>query len=381
MSPLAGTVAALRADGAPLIDLTVTNPTRVGLVYPPALVGSLADDAALRYDAHPFGLPRARAAVAAEIGRLGATVEPDAVMLTASTSEAYSFLFKLFCNPGDEVLVPVPSYPLFEHLARLDGIVLRPYRLEYHGVWSIDISDLRSLWGSRTRGVIVVSPNNPTGSFVRGAQWHVLAHECAARDVPLICDEVFSDYPLDVAPDAVRTVLRPDADEGTGLIVSLGGLSKSLGLPQYKLGWVAVKGPADMVEKARARLEWICDSYLSVNTPVQVALPSLLAAGADVRAAIGRRLIRNLQALQGRLTRSPACTALRVEGGWSAVVRVPALRSEEALALELVTQDHVVVHPGFFYDFPDEAFVVVSLLTRPDEFDEGIDRLCRRAEA
>lgn len=378
---LAQIIAGLRADGAPLLDLTGSNPTHAGFDYPAALADALADPRALRYEPQPFGLPEARAAVAAEYQRVGVTVQPDQVILTASTSEAYASLFKLFCEPGDEVLVPVPSYPLFEHLARLDVVSLRPYRLEYHGIWSIDLDDLTRQMGPRTRAVLVVAPNNPTGSFLRVGEWTTLLQRCAEADVPLVCDEVFVDYALDVPEDAVRSVLRPNSTGGNPLVVSLGGLSKSIGLPQHKLGWMTLAGPREGLEAARGRLEWICDSYLSVGTPVQVAAPRLLAAGATVRAQIRERLVRNLRSLQQRAARSPACTVLKTEGGWSAVVRVPAVRSEETLVRDLAVHDRVVVHPGYFYDFATEAYVVVSLLTPPEAFDEGIDRLCRRAEA
>jgi aspartate/methionine/tyrosine aminotransferase len=369
-----------RAAGVPLLDLTGSNPTRAGLPYPEELAACFADPGVLRYDPQPVGLLEARRAVAEEYGRGGADVSPDEVILTASTSEAYSYLFKLFCNPGDDVLVPSPSYPLFEQLARLDGVELRPYRLDYHGVWSIDVESLIAQRGSRTRAVLVVAPNNPTGSYLRAAEWARLRQWCAAENLPLVCDEVFLDYPLEIASDAVRGVLVTPGREDS-VVVSLGGLSKSVGLPQYKLAWMTLGGPPAALDAVRSRLEWIADSYLSVSTPVQVAAGELLQTGRIVRAAIAARLARNLDALRTRIGRSPACSVLRVEGGWSAVIRVPALMGEEELACSLVDHDGVLVHPGYFFDFPREAYLVVSLLTDPPAFDEGIERLCRRVDA
>jgi aspartate/methionine/tyrosine aminotransferase len=371
-------LARLQASGAPLLDLTMTNPTRVGLPYPPDLVMALGDPRGLAYEPHPFGAPLARAAVAAECERHGFRPPVEHVVLTASTSEAYSYLFKLLCDHGDRVLVPAPSYPLFEHLASLDGICLETYPLEYHGVWSIDCERLGGLLDG-ARAVVVVTPNNPTGSYVRRDQWHWLRALCAAHEVALICDEVFIDYPLEPAGDAVRSVLADESSaRGDSLIVSLGGLSKSIGLPQHKLGWMVLQGAPAVLRDACERLEFIGDSYLSVGTPVQVALPRLLEAGASVRAAIAQRVMRNLHALQVRLNECPATAVLRAEAGWSAVLRLPAVGSEESLVEDLLERDQVLVHPGFFFDFPAEAYVVVSLLPPPDVFDAGVDRLCRR---
>jgi alanine-synthesizing transaminase len=381
VNQLTTAVERLRPDGGPLIDLTVTNPTKVGLEYPRGLLDRLSDPRALTYDPRPFGLLEARSAVAAEYARAGAIVSPDNVVLTASTSEAYSILFKLFCDPHDNVLVPAPSYPLFEHLARLDAIDVRPYPLEYHSVWSIDDDGLADAIDERTRAVIVVSPNNPTGSFLRRRDWTALCERCAARGLPVIVDEVFTDYRLDIAPDAVRSVLEHTPAAGVPLVMSLGGLSKSIGLPQAKLAWLALHGTGRDKGSVHDALEVICDSYLSVSTPVQVALPALLREGCHVRQAIVERIRWNLEALKRRVAATPSCTLLRVEGGWSAVVRLPRVRDEETLVLDLLTRDRVLVHPGYFFDFPSEVFVVLSLLAAPKVFEEGVDRLCRRADA
>ncbi len=366
----------IRARGVRPIDLTETNPTRVGLAYPDRALAALAAPEGLDYDPQPFGLSITREAVAAEIGRTGPPVDPARVVLTASTSEAYAFLFKLLCNPGDEVLVPVPSYPLFEHLTRLELVAVRPYSLDFHGTWSIDAHAVESAITPRTRAVLVVSPNNPTGSVIARGDLAVLARLCASREIALVGDEVFCDYLIDPRPDLARVLEQDDA-----LAFSLGGLSKSAGMPQMKLGWMAVGGPAPLVDAALARLEIICDTFLSVSTPVQRAAKALIAAGSEVRAQILDRVTTNLRDLQSLAAGHPACSVLRVEGGWSAVVRVPATRTEEALVLDLLERDHVLAHPGYFFDFPHEAFVVVSLLPPPAEFREGAARLLARASA
>jgi aspartate/methionine/tyrosine aminotransferase len=365
---------AIRARGTRLIDLTETNPTRVGLAYPTAALAALAAPDGLSYDPHPFGLLSAREAVASEIGTGGSTVDPSRVVLTASTSEAYAFLFKLLCNPGDQVLVPVPSYPLFEHLTRLELVDVRPYPLDFHGTWSIDVHAVRSAITPRTRAVLVVSPNNPTGSVLTHRDLAAVAGLCASREIALIGDEVFCDYLIDPRPDRTRVL-----DQAEALTFSLGGLSKSAGMPQMKLGWMTAGGPAPLVDAALARLEVICDTFLSVSTPVQRAISSLLAAGRDVRAQILGRVTANLRHLEALVSNYPACSLQRVEGGWSAVVRVPATRTEESLVLDLIEHDLVLVHPGYFFDFPHEAFVVVSLLPPLAEFGEGVARLMARA--
>lgn len=368
---LARAVAALHERGAAIADLTNSNPTRAGIPYPDDLLAPLADAAALRYEPHPFGLPAARQAVAADHGRRGAVVDPAHVVLTASTSEAYSWLFKLLCDPGDSVLVPRPSYPLFEHLTALEGVAAQPYDLEYHGRWSVDVASLRDAPG-RTRAVLAVSPNNPTGSYLAAEELAALAQICRDRGWALIVDEVFADYPLDA-----REPLTDAAGRTGVLTFSLGGLSKSVGLPQVKLAWIVAGGPRAARDAALAALELVADSYLSVATPVQVAAPHLLRAGAAVRGAIQQRIRQNLDALRAAARGVPACELLRTEGGWSAVVRVPATRREEALVLDLLERERILVHPGYFFDFPREAHLVVSLLPPPALFAEACARLLR----
>lgn len=373
---LARAIDAKRRRGVPLADLTETNPTRVGLSYPDDLLEALADPRALEYDPQPLGLWPARAAVAADFRRRGIVISADRVALTASTSEAYALLFKLLCDAGDEVLVPHPSYPLFEHLTRLESVTAVPYALEYHGSWRIDVDSVRRAASDRVRAILIVSPNNPTGSFLHRDDLAAVADIAAANGWPLVGDEVFADYALDPAPAATHVLA---ADEV--LAFSLGGLSKSAGLPQLKLGWIGFGGPAATVDEAIAAYEIVADTYLSVSTPVQAAAPDLIERGAAIRSQIVARLRRNLESLRAQAAAYPSVGVLPVEGGWSAVLQVPAVRSEESLVLDLVDKDDVLVHPGYFFDFPREAFIVISLLVEPARFDHAIARVLKRAAA
>jgi alanine-synthesizing transaminase len=359
-----------------LIDLTVSNPTRAGIQYPPDLLAPLGEAAGLAYRPDPFGLGDAREAVADTYIRRGLRMTSDRVILTASTSEAYSFLFKLLCDPGTTVLTPVPSYPLFDHLVRFDAVEQRRYRLEYHGGWDVDAASLDEAWTDRTRAVLAVSPNNPTGSVLTDAGAAELVGRCASRSAALIVDEVFVDYPLARQWEEPRALQAHDC-----LLFRLGGLSKTAGLPQVKLGWIAVTGPDALVREALDRLELICDTYLSVSTPVQLAARHLLASSAGVREQIQRRTRLNLAAA-GRIAAGAggAVSVLDPDGGWSLVLRVPLTTGEEALALDLLDRG-VIVHPGFFFDFPHEAFLVVSLLPEPEGFARGVQIVVERAHA
>jgi aspartate/methionine/tyrosine aminotransferase len=302
-------------------------------------------------------------------------VHPDRIVLTASTSEAYAWLFKLLCRPtDDEVVIPTPSYPLFHHLTRLDGVRAAPYRLEYRGGWSIDMETVDDAWSDEVRALLVVSPNNPTGSAIGRAELAALGERCAYYGAALIVDEVFADYPL-------RHPSLEPLEMPTGcLTVRLGGLSKSAGLPQVKLGWMAVSGPDPIVAHAMERLELIADTYLSVSTPAQAAASSLIGAGAQVRAQILERIRRNDATLRGAAARHPAIEVLLADAGWSAVLRVPSTRPEEDLAIALLEEDDVLVHPGFFFDFPSECYLVLSLLPEPVIFAEGVRRVLERAD-
>ena len=366
----------LRGGGAELVDLTESNPTRVGIAAPEGLVRGTAAIEPRLYKPQPLGLPAARRAVAAHVSRAGRAVPPERVVLTAGTSEAYGHLFKLLCDPGDEVLTPRPSYPLFEHLTRLEGVRAVPYTLECHARWELDLDSLRRGVGRRTRAVLLVSPNNPTGSYVTEAELDAVGTLCAAHDLALIVDEVFAPYPL--TPGAAGpSVLDGDRDV---LAFCLGGLSKAVGLPQLKLGWIAAAGPRPAVDRALAGLELICDTYLSVATPVQLAAGRLLADGAAVTAHASRSACA---ATTPRCSswwsaiRRPGCC--RSEGGWYAVVQIPATRSEEEVVLDLLERERVLVHPGYFYDFSREAYLVVSLLPEPHLFGAGAARMLERA--
>lgn len=370
---LSAAVARCRASGRPLLDLTESNPTRAGIAYPPDLLASLSHAAGLAYEPQPFGLTSARAAVVTDYARRGIATSVDRVCLAASTSEAYAWLFKLLCEPGDRVLVPRPSYPLFEHLTALECVEAAPYELDLHGHWRIDVEALSRQIDERTKAVLVVSPNNPTGSVIDRRELDALAEVCAAHDLVLIGDEVFADYRLDGEPPA-PSVIQQDA----AVAVSLGGLSKSVGLPQVKVAWLTVGGPVAPAARVLAGLEIIADTYLSVSTPAQVALPALLAEGAAVRDAIRARTARNLGALSAEVATTPAVTLLPPAGGWCAALQVPSVRNEETLVLDLVERDGVLVHPGYFFDFPREAFVVVSLLVAPEAFDAGVSRVLAR---
>jgi alanine-synthesizing transaminase len=339
-----------------ILDLTESNPTRAGLKYPAGeIFNALSDASALRYDPEPRGLLSAREAVASYYGNVPAS----RILLTASTSEAYAYLFKLLCDPGDEILSPRPSYPLFEFLAGLESVRIVQYPLRYDGVWHIDFPALERAITSRTKAIVVVNPNNPTGSFLKREEWSRLEK----LGLPILSDEVFSDYAF--SPDHSRVPSLTGATET--LTFSMSGLSKIAALPQMKLGWIVASGPGH--EAALERLELIADTYLSVATPVQIALPRLLAASVDIRAQILDRTRVSL-ALLRRLT-----VPLHVEGGWYATLQVPRTRTEEDWAIDLLDRCDVLVQPGFYFDFESEAFLVLSLLTPPGIFAEGLRRL------
>jgi len=359
-----------RARGGAILDLTESNPTRAGLDYDSAaILAALADPAALTYEPAPAGLPAAREAVASYYATRGERVSPDRVVLTASTSEAYSLAFKILADPGDEVLVPRPSYPLFDYLARLESLTVRQYPLHYHDGWWIDFPVLESAIGPRTRAVVVVNPNNPTGSFLKREESNRLLDLAERHSLAIISDEVFADYAFAVDENRVESL----ADARRGLVFCLSGLSKIIGLPQLKLGWIVVSGAEHLQRQALARLELIADTYLSVGAPVQHAAARLLRLREQLQAQLIRRLRGNLEQLQ----QSSAHT-LAVEGGWYAIIRPPALRTEEQWALSLLQDDDVLVQPGYFYDFETEPFLVLSLLPPPASFREGLARLLRR---
>jgi aspartate/methionine/tyrosine aminotransferase len=365
----------MRARGISYVDLTESNPTRAGVHYPADLLTPLADAGGLRYEPQAMGIAAAREAVAEDCRRRGAVVNADQIVLTASTSEAYSWIFKLLCDPGDRVVVPRPSYPLFEHLTRLEAVTLAHYDLDYHRRWEIDFDSVERALTPEARALLVVAPNNPTGSYLTSSESARLQRLCSERGVALVVDEVFADYRLDKPADAVCDI----AAGAEVLAFTLGGLSKTVGLPQLKLGWMVVGGPAAVRAAALEGLELIADSYLSVSTPVQASARTLLTRGSAIRDDIRARVIANLGCLRNEATRYPACEVLTAEGGWYAVVRVPATRSEETLVLDLLDRERVLVHPGFFFDFPREAYVIVSLLPAPDVFVDAVRRVLRES--
>ena len=375
---LTAALQAVRASGTPFVDLTLSNPTLAGFDYPDDLLAPLGQSRGLRYAPSPLGAIEARRAVAADYARQGIAVAPERIALTASTSDSYSLLFKLLADAGDEVLVPRPSYPLFDHLTQLDLVATRYYDLDVHGAWSIDVDSLARAITPRTRAVLLVCPNNPTGSFVTRDEIDRLEAICAPRGIAIIADEVFADYELEPGAAAGAGRLAGDGLQAVprALSFSLGGLSKSVGLPQVKLGWMAVGGPDRLVAEALERLELVCDTYLAVSTPVQLAAAELLHRGEAVRSQIAARVVSNYRALQAAAARAPSCRVLRSEGGWYAVLQVPSLESEEDLVLRLLA-DGVLTHPGYFFDFPRESFLIVSLLPAEAVFADGVSRVLR----
>ena len=362
-------LAEARRSGRRLLDLTESNPTRVGLQYPAETLESLTDPRGLEYRPEALGLGDARQAVGDYYRDLGAEVSPGAVVLTSGTSEGYSFLFRLLCEPGDEVLVGAPSYPLFEFLADIQDVKLVSYPLLYDHGWQIDLHALEQRIGPRTRAVLLVHPNNPTGSYASPAERERLNQLCARHELGLIVDEVFLDFALAGKPPFTF------ADNRAALTFTLSGLSKIAALPQIKLAWVVVSGPEELRRRALERLEVIADTYLSVGTPVQLAASRLLRDRGQLQGQLRERVAGNLAELDRRLAAHPSCRRLHLEGGWYAVVRVPVLSSDEELAIRLLQQHGVVVHPGHFYDFPVEGHLVLSLIPEPGDFANGVERL------
>ncbi len=365
------TALARARERGPIIDMTESNPTRAGFATEPArLAALLSSTDAVRYEPDPRGWIAARQSVVEYYAARGSVVEATRVLLTASTSEAYALLFKLLCDSGDEVLVPTPSYPLFEHLANAECVRAVPYRLDFDGRWCLDAMELERAATSRTRGVVVVSPNNPTGSVLTTPEVDAIVEFCRRREIALICDEVFADYPHRLPADAARA---PFACDGV-LAFTLNGLSKVAGLPQLKAGWIIASGSSRLVAEAMPRLEFLADLYLSVGTPVQRALPALLELAPSIQAPIREATGTNLASLR-EAVRETAVDVLPVEAGWVAVLRIPRILDDESFALRLLDEESTVVQPGYFYDFDDERSVVVSLLTKPAVFREGIARL------
>jgi len=367
-----------RKSGKQLFDLTASNPTECGLAYPEQeILAALSNPRALEYRPDSKGLLEAREAVSAYyIERPGfsaalARVDPERILLASGTSEAYTHIFRLLCEAGDEILVPAPSYPLFEFLADLADIRLVPYPLLYDHGWQIDFASLRAALTPRSRAVMVVHPNNPTGSFVKQREAAELAEICAAREMAIVADEVFLDYADD--PNLARTFARNDAV----LTFTLSGLSKISLLPQMKLAWTIVSGPDALVKTAVDRLEIIADTYLSPSTPVQLALPKFLSLRHELQAQLQQRISANLSALDTGLRESKSLARLDREGGWYAILRVPVTATDDDLTVALLERHSVLVHPGHFFNFSREGYLVLSLITPEQEFRKGVKRLLK----
>jgi alanine-synthesizing transaminase len=371
-NPLARLLQKKRSAGADILDLTESNPTAAGLNYSSERVlAALADPRSMRYEPAPAGIVAARAAISEYYS---SRVPVERILLTASTSEAYGFLFKLLANPSDEVLAPRPSYPLFDYLAALDSVRIVQYPLAYHGGWAIDFEALASRITVRTRAIVTVNPNNPTGSFLKKEELSQLSALCRRYDLAIISDEVFSDYSFEDDPARVRSLVEVE----DVLTFCLSGISKVCGLPQLKLGWIVAGGPEPVRKQAFDRLELIADTYLSVGAPVQWAAGALLASREEIQNQILARVHRNLALLRSKIGSDSPWQVLDVEGGWYAVIQAPRIHTEEDWVLTLLDQDNVLVQPGFFYDFAKEAFLVLSLLTPSEIFGEGVQRILGR---
>ena len=358
------------AEGRVALDLTASNPTRVNLAYnQAAILQAFNNPDALRYHPEPKGLLSARQAVADYYRAIAADVPTDRILLTTSTSEAYSFIFRLLCDPGDEVLVPAPSYPLFQFLADLQDVKLVSYQLLYDQGWQIDLRGLEKKLTERSRAILVVHPNNPTGSYVSVKEMRMLNWLCARRQMAVVADEVFLDYTLEGAPRGSF------ARNARALTFTLSGLSKLAGLPQMKVAWLATTGPEALAKQAMDRLEVIADTFLSMSAPVQLALPTLLQQHVAFQQQLRVRLRSNLKELDAQLAKQTLVERLKVEGGWHVPLRVPATRSDEDLAIELLEKQSVLVHPGHFYDFSSDGFLVISLLPTREEFRKGVRKL------
>ncbi|MGH9430517.1 MAG: pyridoxal phosphate-dependent aminotransferase [Terriglobia bacterium] len=364
--------------GLPIIDLTESNPTRCGFVYESDRIRrALTSAASLSYRPDPWGPQEAREAVATYYRERGVSLDPRQIFITGSTSEAYSYVFRLLADAGDQVLAPQPSYPLFDFLAQLDDITIRPYPLAYGDGWQIDRLALQERIRPESRAMLLVNPNNPTGSYVSSDDRAFVVELCRQLDLALVADEVFFDYLLE-SPDGGRA--QSLAGETTALTFTLSGLSKISALPQMKLAWIAVNGPAELRDTAIDRLEVIADTYLSVSAPLGLALPELLDTRFSIQPQIQKRTQTNLMRLDTLLSVRSPVSRLNAEGGWSAVLRVPGVCSDEDWAITLLERDNVLIHPGHFYDFPGGGYLVVSLLTKPENFEEGVRRLLTRIQ-
>ena len=359
-----------RASGKRLFDLTASNPTECGFVYDSEVIlAALRNPAALKYEPNPKGLESARLAVAKYYLARGATIPVENIILTTSTSEAYSYVFRLLCNPGDEFLIPAPSYPLFSFLAEILDVKLVRYPLVYDHGWQMDLHSLQQAITARTRGIIVVNPNNPTGHFVKTKEMQALNELCARRSLAIVADEVFLDFSLR------QEKPLSFAGNGEALTFTMSGLSKIAGLPQMKMAWLIASGPATLKKQAVEKLEIIADTFLSPNAPVQLATSTFLEQRSGFQKQLLARTRQNLEELDRQLAKQKNCSRLEAEGGWYAVLRVPATQSDEDLALALLEAKSVYVHPGHFFDFATDGYLVLSLIAAEDQFAEGVRRI------
>ncbi|HLX13495.1 MAG TPA: pyridoxal phosphate-dependent aminotransferase [Bacteroidota bacterium] len=395
-----------RKSGKELFDLASSNPTECGIPYPEKeILAAFSNQKTLHYQPDPHGLLSAREAVCEYYHAKNVDIDPPRIFLTASTSEAYANVFKLLCDAGDEVLVPRPSYPLFEYLAQLNDVELGSYHLRYDGEWHIDLDSVSKAIGKKTRAIALISPHNPTGMFLKKNEYEAIERIAEENNLALIVDEVFSEYGFENQPrhpelvsgsinsempkPSTQTAGKQSAAGGRHdglfsvsgranvLTFTLNGISKMLGLPQMKLGWIAVSGPEKAVSEAVSRLEIICDTYLSVNTPVQVALPPLMKSGAKTRERILDRVRNNYRTLRQTFSEGSACSVLHAEGGWNGIIRVPRTMSDEDRCLKLLNDSGVIIHPGYYYDFDEEGYLVVSLLGEEKIFGEGVKRVAK----
>ena len=373
---------ACHRGGTPILDLTASNPTQCGFSYDAHLLADLSAENAVLYEPDPRGMLHAREAVCGYYADHGARVDAGQVVLTTSTSEGYSWLFRLLCDPDDEVLIAQPSYPLFDLLATIDDVKLTPYGLLYdpggsHG-WSLDLHALRERMTPRTRALVVVHPNNPTGHYTLKAEREALSELCLEHALALIVDEVFLDYPLgrDASAELARSFARGDQNS---LTFVLSGLSKVAALPQMKASWIVCLGPEEVRNEAMRRLEIIADTFLSMNAPVQNALPGWLAARHSMQRQIRDRVRENLQTLDRALALQHKIARLVCDGGWYATLRTPPFATGEALAVRLLETCGIAVHPGSFFGFAEQNRLVVSLLPKPEVFAEGIAALIAQA--
>lgn len=364
---------ALQKEGAEILNLTESNPTRCRFHYPAEkILPTLSSPQSMDYDPSPLGALKAREAVSAYYQRRTIAVPSEKIILTASTSEAYSFLFRLLLNPGESILVPRPSYPLFEFLAQLNDVEMAHYSLVYDDGWHIDLENLKQSLDASVRAIVLVNPNNPTGSLISPKELLQINEFCKREDIAIICDEVFLDYSF---PDHAAQAISL-AGNNAALTFTLGGLSKSMALPQMKLGWIVASGPEKLTENSLARLEVICDTYLSVNTPVQNSLQSWLLLTSEIQNEVLARISENYKFLGQNVI--DGCSCLKVQGGWYAILRLPSNQSEEEWAVEFLEKDRVFVHPGYFFDFEEEPFIVMSLLPPAEVFNKGIERIFSR---